>query len=298
MEKEEITKATFKTVSRITFGTLITNLCLAIGKLLGGIFGLSSALISDSINSFGDVFTSIISLFGNKLASKPIDKDHQYGHEKIENIAIVIFEMIVIFSISIMGYNAIYSLATGEYLTTRIPELIAIIVAGCCIFVKLVLFSITFISYKKNKSSMLQAASLDHILDSIGTSISLIGISIAYAFDIKWLDDAISIVITIMVIVGALKVLYKNVLLVTDECWDEEHTNAITRKVEDIEKVIAIDSLKTRMFGDRVYVDIEVQMDKNLTLEESHKVAEIIEISVEELYYEIIHVNVHVNPSL
>ena len=200
MEKDKVSKANFKTVNKITFGTLCTNTVLAFSKLFGGIFGGSAALISDSINSFGDVVTSSLSLLGNKLASKSADKTHQYGHEKIANIAVVIFEMIVIFSIGLMGYNSIVSLATGAYNDASLPEYLALGIAGGCIAVKLILFVISIIGYKKTNSSILQAASLDHIFDSIGTALSLIGISLAISFDIKWLYDAVSLLVVLFLL--------------------------------------------------------------------------------------------------
>ena len=100
----------FNVEKRITFSTLICNLFLAIGKLLGGIFGFSYALISDSINSFGDIVTSFITLIGTKMGSKKPDIDHPYGHQRLQSISIVIFEMVVIFNANLKFYKSLHKI--------------------------------------------------------------------------------------------------------------------------------------------------------------------------------------------
>ena len=289
----------FNVEKRITFSTLICNLFLAIGKLLGGIFGFSYALISDSINSFGDIVTSFITLIGTKMGSKKPDIDHPYGHQRLQSISIVIFEMVVIFSGILIVYQAINDLvnysSTGEGL---IPKNIALIFAGIAISVKFVLFLFTNFYSRKYKSSVLKAASFDHLFDTVGTLFSLIGIIFAIYFSISWIDSAMSLIIGILIIIVAIKVLKENIDTLVDKAWDEKHIQEMKNYIIEKYSIIkSIDKLSTRVFAEQVYIDLEISLDKNMTIEESHKIAESIEIDIENRYLEVIHVNIHINPS-
>lgn len=283
---------------RITFSTLVCNLFLAFGKLLGGIFGFSYALISDSINSFGDVITSLITLIGTKIGSKKPDSDHPYGHQRIQSISIVIFEMVVIFSGSLIIYEAINDLinlfSNGE---SQTPKTIALIFAAAAICVKFILFIFTRIFSKKYKSSILKAASYDHIFDTVGTFFSLIGIVFAIYLNINWIDSVMSLIIGVLIIFVAIKVLKENINTLVDKAWDEKHIEEMKTYInEKYSQIKSIDKLSTRVFAEQVYVDLEISIDKNMTIEKSHQIAELIEKDIEEKYLEVIHVNIHINP--
>lgn len=295
IEKNEIYKRKGKIVQNITLSTLLCNILLAFGKLFGGIFGFSKALISDSINSFGDIITSIISLVGAKISRKKPDEDHPYGHERLESIAIIIFEMIVIFSGLIIGYQAIMSLINLAEIND-FPDMIALIVSGIAIFIKLALFTVAFIFYKRTKSAILKAQMLDHLFDSIGTFLSLIAIIIAINFNVVWIDSAMSLVICCIVIYTGVKILLENINKLVDKSWDEEHINMIKEIVLGHEHIKSIDSLKTRMFGERIYIDIELSMDRNMKICDSHDIIDHIEKEIENEFIEVIHVDIHVNP--
>lgn len=294
MDKEENYSKKYNVVKRITLSTLFCNFLLAFGKLFGGIFGFSKALISDSINSFGDIITSFITLLGAKISSKKPDKGHPYGHERVESIAILIFEMIVIFSGLIIGYNAIISIINHN--EVELPDIISLIVAAICVGVKFILFIVAFTFYKKTKSAILKAQMLDHLLDSIGTFVSLIGIIIAINFGIWWLDSAISLLICCLIIFTAVKVMFENITCLIDQSWGEENEKAIIEVVNKYPEVKKVDFIKTRKFGEKVYVDLEISMDSNMTLLDSHGIADKIEKEIEESCLEVIHVAIHVNP--
>lgn len=294
MTKEQIISKNNKIVSRTTFMTLFVNVLLAVGKLLGGIFGFSKALISDSINSFGDIITSSICLIGAKAGSKKPDKKHPYGHERIQSISIVIFEMIVIFIALVMGTLSIISIV--EHSTVEFPDLLSLIVASICIAAKLGLFINALILYKKTKSSILKAQMFDHLLDSIGTFISLIVIVIAMKLKIDWIDGAASIVIYALIIATAVKVLIENISNLIDESWSHDKEEEIKKIILSHEQVKKIDLIRTRKFGDYVYVDVELSMPKEMSLLESHELADHLELEIENEYIEVIHVGIHVNP--
>lgn len=296
MEKNEFYEKKYKTVSKITFTTLFINVVLAFAKLLGGIFGFSKALISDSINSFGDIITSFITLLGGKLASKKPDKDHPFGHERVESIAILIFEMVVIVSAVFMGVEAVQTLINPG--TEEISvDILSLIVAAACIGIKFGLFINAFIFYKKNGSSILKAQMLDHLLDSIGTTVSLVSIIIAKYLQVWWIDSAATLVIVVLICITAIKVMIEAISCLIDKSWTEDKLKDIENLILLYKDVKNIDFIKSRKFGDKIYLEVEVVMDKDLTLEYVHNVIEDIHIQIEQKFIEVIHVAIHVNPT-
>lgn len=305
-QKEQFYKNKFKTEKKITISTFFCNIILSFGKLLGGIFGNSSALISDSINSIGDIMTSIITFIGTKIGSKEADKTHEYGHQRIQSISIIIFEMIVVFSGVIIIYTSVLSLI--EKITNHlngtldpksgIPTLIALIIAVCVIFIKFTLFIVCSIYYKKTKSNLLKAARYDHLFDSIGTTLSLIGVCFAMFLGVFWIDDVMSIVIACFIIFVAIKMMLENINAVVDKSWGEENESKIRKYIIDnFKQVISIDMISTRIFAERVYVDLEVKLDGNMSIKDGHSIIEKIELGIENTFFEIIHVHIHINPS-
>lgn len=293
--KEEIFKKNHKIVNKITISTLLINICLAFAKLLGGIFGFSKALISDSINSFGDIITSSITLVGSKISTKKPDKDHPFGHERIESVAILIFEMCVIGIAVFMAVDAIQFLLEGNTTVNEIDYL-STIVASICIAIKIGLFVISFINYKKTKSSTLKAQMLDHLLDSIGTTVSLIAIITMKVLQIWWIDSVATLLIVILICFTAIKVIIETIGCLVDRSWTDEKITEIENLVISYSDIKKIDFIKSRKFGDRIYIEMEVSMNKDLTLDYVHNIIEKIHDEIEEKFIEVIHISIHVNP--
>lgn len=299
-EKNQFYDRKFKIEGRITFSTFFCNILLAIGKLFGGIFGKSQALISDAINSFGDIVTSVITFVGTKLGGKKPDSDHQYGHQRIQSISIVIFEMIVIFSGLLIIYEGITGLinivgSNGE--GYEAPTLVALIISIVVICIKLTLFIICKIFQKQTKSNILKAASYDHLFDSIGTILSLIGIVFAIYLKIYWIDYVMSIVVAILLIYVAIKMMIENINALVDKAWDSDKISAIKKLIKkEYPQVISIDKLRSRVFAERVYIDLEIGLNANMSIKDGHDIAASIEKKIENTFFEVIHVNIHINP--
>ena len=285
-----------KVANKVSIIAILANLILAIFKLLAGIIAHSSAMISDAIHSASDVFSTIVVIIGIKLSGKEADKDHPYGHERIECVAAILLS-IVLFATGLgIFINALKTIINGEYNNMEVPGLLALIAAIVSIIIKELMYWYTRYYAKQINSSALMADAWHHRSDSLSSIGALIGIIFArLGFPI--MDSVASIIIFIFIIKASIEIFNDAVSKVVDHSCDEEIENEIYNYVINHKDVIDIDLLRTRLFGNKIYVDLEIQLKGDLTLNKAHKIAEEIHDDIEEKFSDVKHVMVHVNPS-
>lgn len=290
----------FKRVNKICLTELIFNYLLTIIKFVGGFIGNSNALISDGIDSLGDSFTSTSFLISNKVSSKKADKDHQFGHAKIESLVCLIFSLVLIFISLILIYNNSITLINKSYLDESIDNIsISLIMVIVAIAIKLFLFILTFINYKVTKSPSLKARAIDHLTDSVGTLISLISIILIFSIsnqDIKIVDPIASLFINVLVIVGSIRVTYENASLLLDKSMPIKEQDEIKKLILSVGGVLHIDNFRNRIVTNRIFIEVEISCDDKLTLKEAHDISEKIRVDVLNQFKDVKHILVHVNP--
>ena len=166
-----------KVANKVAFITIIQNVLLSVFKLLAGIFAHSNAMISDAIHSASDVFSTIVVIIGVKLASKDSDKEHPYGHERLECVAANILAMVLLFTGLEIGSKAIKDIFSGNYSNLKAPGVLALIAAIVSIVVKEIMYWYTRHYAKKIDSSALMADAWHHRSDALSSIGALIGIS-------------------------------------------------------------------------------------------------------------------------
>ena len=280
---------------KVSLITIIINFILAGFKFLAGIIGKSNAMISDSIHSLSDVLTTIIVIIGLKISSKDEDKSHPYGHERIECIVAIImsiFLLVIGLGIGLVGIKTIFY---NNYDSIKTPTMIALIAAIISIITKEIMYLYTRNVAKKLKSDSLMADAWHHRSDSLSSIGSLIGIGGAM-LGFKLLDPIASIIICICIIKVSIDLFIDSINKVIDKSCDDAFINDVINLVFDITEVNNIDSIKTRMFGNKVYIDIEISVDNNLTLKEAHNIAHNVHDNIEKNLEDVKHCMVHVNP--
>lgn len=280
---------------KITWGSIISNIILSLIKLLAGLFGHSSALVSDAVHSLSDVFSSVIVLIGIHISSKDADEEHQYGHERIECVFAIVLAMVLLATGLLIGKAGIESLVYKSYLNSKIPAMITIYASALSIAFKEAMFGVTAHSARKVKSPALMADAWHHrsdALSSVGALIGVFGARQGYMV----LEPVASLVICLFIIKAAYDIFMDAVRKLVDTSCDVEFNDLVREHVSSIEGVLRIDSLKTRQFGAKVYVDIEIAADGSQTLNEAHHIAEIVHHSLEDRFPEIKHCMVHINP--
>ena len=284
-----------KTVNKVSLISVISNLLLSVFKLLAGIFAHSSAMLSDAVHSASDVFSTIVVLIGIKLASKEPDKEHPYGHERLECVAAMILAGILFLTGLGIFYNALKNIIDGSYNSITVPGVLALIAALVSIIVKELMYWYTRYHAKKIDSSALMADAWHHRSDSLSSVGALIGIFFA-RIGYPIMDSVASIVIFILIVKAAIDIFIDATNKVIDHSCDEEFEKEIYDYVINYKDVRDIDLLRTRMFGNKIYIDLEICLDSKLTLKDAHDIAEALHDDLENKFNNVKHVMVHVNP--
>ena len=287
----------FKRIAnRVAFITILENVLLSIFKLFAGIFAKSNAMISDAIHSASDVFSTIVVLIGVKLASKDSDKEHPYGHERLECVAAILLSMVLLFTGLEIGSKAFENIISGEYGNLERPGVLALVAAIVSIATQEMMYWYTRYHAKKIDSSALMADAWHHrsdALSSVGALIGIGGAMLGYPI----MDSIASLVIFVFIAKAAYDIFKDAIDKMVDHSCDEETEKSIYDTVMEHEEVLGIDLLQTRIFGNKIYVDVEIQVNGEYTLHEAHKIAEEVHENIEQNFPKVKHVMVHVNPA-
>ena len=303
MEKNRIMKKKNKTTekdfcevaNRVSFITIIGNVILSVVKFLAGIIAHSNAMISDSVHSASDVFSTIVVIIGIKLASKEADKEHPYGHERLECVAAIVLAMVLFITGLGIGAEALKNIAQGNYSDLQVPGILALIAAIVSIVSKEGMYWYTRYYAKKIDSSALLADAWHHRSDAFSSIGALIGIGGArVGFPV--MDSIASLVIFVFIVKAAYDIFKDAMDKMLDHSCDEETEKQIYDCVMKNEHVRGIDLLQTRIFGNKIYVDVEIQLYASYTLEEAHNIAETVHNAIEDNFPKVKHIMVHVNP--
>lgn len=291
----EINEDFAKTAIRVSKVSIIGNAVLSLLKLLAGIFAHSGAMVSDAVHSASDVVSSIVVIIGVRMASKESDAEHQYGHERMESVAAVVLAMLLCITGLFIGYTAIENLRIGEAGKLQIPGVPALIAAIISIGSKEAMYWYTRYYAKRLDSGALMADAWHHRSDALSSIGSLIGIAGA-RMGHPWLDPAASLVICLFIIKAAYDIFVDAIQKMVDHACSEELQQEILDCAKAQSGVCGIANLQTREFGSRIYVDLEVLADGNLTLAEGNEIAERVHDSIEETFPKIKHIVVIMRP--
>ncbi len=285
-----------KSAMKVSFVSIITNTLLSVFKLFAGIFANSGAMISDAIHSASDVFSTFVVIIGVKLSSKDSDKDHPYGHERLECVAAIILATVLCATGLGIGGTAVKNIAAGRYEMLDIPKQLALIAAIISILVKEALYRYTRIVAKKIDSGALMADAWHHrsdALSSIGAFIGILGSRLGFPI----MDSLASLIICVFIEKAAYDIFMDAVDKMVDKACDEETEKRLKDCALSQSGVLNIDLLRTRVFGNRIYVDIEISADGSKTLNEAHSIAECVHDAIEQNFSKVKHIMVHVNPA-
>lgn len=286
-------KDRIKIVKRVSIITVIVNILLSVIKIIVGTIGFSSAIVADGIHSLSDVFTTIIAFLGVIMSAKKADDDHQYGHEKFEPVMSKILATVLIITAAFIGYKGIVNINNVENLVT--PSKLNLIVAIISIITKEWMYRYTIVASVQINSSALRADAWHHRSDAMSSVGSLIGVGGAI-FGVTILDPIASIVIAMIILKVAVEIYLKSIDEIMDKAANEETINRINELIMSVEGVISVDELLTRQHVALIYVDVEIGVKGELSLWESHEIAEKVHHLVEEKIESVKHCMVHVNP--
>lgn len=284
-----------KIANKVSIITIAANAILSIFKAVAGIIAHSGAMISDAVHSASDVFSTFVVIIGIKLAAKDSDKEHPYGHERLECVAAIVLAMILFLTGLSICISAVEKIFGGNKNELEIPGMLALVAAIISIVVKEAMYWYTRYYAKKIDSGALMADAWHHrsdALSSVGAFIGIGGAMLGYPV----MDAVASLVIFAFIVKAAYDIFMDAIDKMVDHSCSEEMENEIRECVMENERVLGIDLLQTRIFGNKIYVDLEISVDGEMSLKGAHIIAENVHDRIEERFEKIKHIMVHVNP--
>ncbi|MCL2377910.1 MAG: cation diffusion facilitator family transporter [Defluviitaleaceae bacterium] len=273
------------------------NIALSAFKLFAGIFAGSAAMVADAMHSITDLVSTLVVIIGIKMAGKQPDKEHPYGHERFECVAtLILAALISVVGIGI-GWAGVTAIISGDFNEISVPGVLALIAAVVSICVKEGLFWYVRAAAKKIDSSGLMADAWHSRVDglsSIGSFIGILGARMGFPI----LDPVAAIVICLFILKTALGIAKDALGKMTDRACSDETEAQMRDVIMAHQGVEGIDRLNTRMFGNKIYVDVDICVDGRISLKEAHDTAQGVHDAIEQQFDKVKHCMVHVNPAL
>ena len=280
----------FKVTKKAGIYGMLGNIFLLIIKAIVGFSSKSQAMIADSINSFGDIFASLMTFIGNKIASTPGDEDHNFGHGKAEYI-FSLFIAISMIAVSLKTiFDALITLFEGNTITFSWWLIIVCIIT---ILTKFSLFLYTRIMYKKYNNILLEASMQDHRNDCIITTFTLISILLSLK-GIYWFDSVVGIGISAWICRTGIKIFMESYNILMDISIDENTKDIILDLVHSYKDIKKVDEFYSTPTGYQYVVFLTIYVDGNLSTFASHNLADSLERDIcklEKISKAIVHVN-------
>ena len=296
MENEVLnSQSSKKIIMRVSNISIVVNVLLSAIKFVVGVIANSGAMISDAIHSVSDVFSTIIVMIGANAAAKDPDQEHPYGHDRMECIAAIVLAIVLFITGIGVGITGVKKIFGGNYGDLAVPGALALVASVISIVVKEGMFWYTRFYGKKVDSTALLADAWHHrsdALSSVGSFIGILGARLGFPI----CDPLASVVICLFIVKAAYNICKEALDKMVDKSCDDETERKMSDLIKSQEGVISLDLLMTRMFGSKLYVDVEIGADENTPLRDSHAIAENVHNAIEANFPKVKHCMVHVNP--
>lgn len=298
MESEKSSRE--KGIYKVTIVGSIVNFLLLVFKFFAGIAGHSAAMLADAVHSLSDFITDIVVIVFVRIAGKPEDKGHDYGHGKYETLATAIIGLLLLcvgFSIFWNGASSIYTFLRGGQLES--PGVVALVAALVSIVSKEILYQYTVIQGKKLNSQAVIANAWHHRSDALSSIGTAIGIGGAILLGDHWrvLDPVAAVVVSFFIMKVSVRLLIPCVDELLEKSLPEDVEKEIEQTVLSFPGVSQPHHLRTRRIGNYYAIELHVRMDGKITLEEAHSTATAIENKLKEMFGKGTHVGIHVEPT-
>jgi cation diffusion facilitator family transporter len=283
---------------KIAWISVISNIILTVGKLFIGWYGNSDAVFADGIHSAADVFASVIVLLVIKIANKPADKEHPYGHGKAE----VIVSGIVGILLFLVSIYVVYEGIAGFFHEVETPSYLAMWVAIISYVTKIILYRSSLKVAKEHNSKAIEAIAFDHKADIVASIAAAIGVLLSIMgerFDIFILhygDKAASIFVAYLIFKISKEMLMEAFDILLERNIDAATLQEYMNVVNEFPEVKRIDRIRAREHGHYILVDLRISIDHFKTIKEGHDLAKLIKGRMMERYDNIEEVLIHLNP--
>lgn len=270
---------------------IIGNVFLLIIKSFIGFISHSQAMIADAANSAGDIFASLMTFIGNKIASEPSDESHNFGHGKAEYVFSLFISLSMMFVSGKLLIDSVRNLINGSKFTF---SWFLVLVCIITILTKLFLFLYTRYLYKRNENLLLKSNMADHRNDCVLTTFTLISVLLSLA-NIYWFDAIVGIGISIWIFYTGIKIFIESYNVLMDKSLDSKTKDIILDLIDTYSEIEKVDEIYSSPIGYQYIVTITIYVDGNMSTFDSHHIADDLEKNVEALD-SIAKAIIHVHP--
>ncbi|MBD5213646.1 MAG: cation transporter [Bacteroidales bacterium] len=286
-------------IYRVTLVGSVVNAALIAVKLLAGIFGRSSALIADGVHSLTDFVSDVIVLIFVKIAGKPSDKGHDYGHGKFETLATLIIGLILLVAgvgLGVEGGLQIVRSLHGELLPE--PSWIALVVALVSIVAKEILYRYTISWGKRLNSDAVRANAWHHRSDAISSFGTAVGIAGAIYLGQKFriLDPIAAAIVSVFVIKSGYDIMKPCISELLESSLPDSQVKTLEDIIMSTPGVKGFHHLRTRKVGNSIVIDVHIKLDGSLRLVEAHNIATVVETAIKDRFGKSSIINIHMEP--
>lgn len=280
---------------KVTWIGVVANALLIVVKFAAGILGHSQALIADAVHSVSDFFTDAVVLLGLRYGRKPPDADHHFGHARIETMASAVVGISLISVAFFLGYRSIMNVYMHA---DNYPTYLALAGAVLSIAIKEALYQYTVIVGKKIRSQAVIANAWHHRSDAFSSVAVLIGVGGAL-INPKWhmLDAYAALVVSFFIAKVGMEVLWGALREMTDTAPGKKFQDSIVNCISGVSGILSVHDLKVRSMGGTYFIQVHIVVDKNMSVEKSHRIVNEARVCIYEEFDRIGEIIVHVDPS-
>jgi cation diffusion facilitator family transporter len=296
LSTEASSKPLYRAATRASLLGLAVNLSLGVVKLVGGILGSSFALLSDAVNSLGDSLSSIVVLYALRIAQRPADREHPYGHTRAEAIAGSNVALLIIISAMLIAWEALNRFSTEH----APPPLWTLWIAGANVIIKETLYRYKVRVGRRIKSSAIIANAWDHRSDALCSLAVLIGLTIVRFGGpaMIWVDDATALVVVGFIVVSAGRLFRQSASELMDLQADDAFVRKIRQLAADVDGVHDVEKLFVRKSGLEFLVDIHIEVDAQMTVADGHQIGHRVRDALVGTFPAVRDVLVHLEPDV
>lgn len=280
-------------IQRVSLVTLIINIVLAAAKVTIGLIYSFTSVISDGVHTVSDIATTIAVMIGVKFASRAADKGHPYGHERAETVTALLLGIALLATAVFIMYTAVTGMINPEDKAFVVD--FAIVITAISIVSKEAMYHYTAVNAKKTGSAALRADAWHHRSDALSSVAVLIGLVFVY-FGFNIAENIVTVAVALLIIWQAFKIIKSSAGQMLDEAADPQLIEKVRECILSVEGVAGIESLKTRKYADMYFVDLDIYLPEDLTLEKAHAISHEVHDRLE-AGFKIKHVQIHCSPA-
>jgi len=293
MDTQQLAQARDKAMRKTSVVGAVVNLALTVLKIIFGVIGQSHALIADGIHSLADLSTDVMVWFAAKYSNQPADKEHPYGHARIETAFTVGLGVVLIITAIGIVFDSAQRLLNPELLLQPTP--IVLLIAAISIFANEGLYQYTMRIAKQYKSGLLKANAWHHRSDAISSIVVLVGVA-GSLLGLPYLDAFAAVGVALMIGKIGWDQTWTSIRELIDTGLEPERVAAVERIIKDVEGVEGVHMLRSRRMGGSYLVDVHIEVNERLSVSEGHKISEFVRIKLIESEKNISNALVHIDP--